>query len=87
MAWACSKSSILLGGSPSAVAASATTFPSSRLLEGALESIFSKNGRWMDKFTCWPVSTPTPVWIVNILSTPIWTPAHLATQAASAVVL
>ena len=86
MAWACSKSSILLGSSPSAVAASATTFPS-RLLEGALESIFSKNGRRIDKFTCCPVSTPAPLWIVNILSTPIWPGGHLATQAASAVVL
>ena len=43
-------------GSPTATAASATTFPS-QLLEGALESIFSKNGRRIDKFTCCPVST------------------------------
>ena len=54
------------------VAASATTSPS-QLLKGALESIFSKNGRRIDKFTCWPVSTP--VWIVNILSTPFGRPA------------
>ena len=53
------------------VAASATTFPY-QLLKGALESIFSKNGRRIDKFT-WPVSTP--VWIVNILSTPFGRPA------------